>query len=50
MLSGCEKISIPFFSHNQQEFDAMKVEQWPIIQAYALEGYGRSLINTVENC
>lgn len=44
MVSECKEILLPYFScsHSTQlEFDKMKVEQWPIVQAYALEGYGR---------
>lgn len=45
MVSECKRVSVPYFSSHQnpnlQTFDKMKVEEWPIIQAYALEGYGR---------
>lgn len=45
MVSKCKHVAIPFYSMHQgafaAPFDKMKIEQWPIIQAYALEGYGR---------
>lgn len=44
MASKCKRIGVPYFSSNQvgnAPFDKMKVEEWPVVQAYALEGYGR---------
>jgi len=44
MLSKCKHVAVPYFSKSQlgeSTFDKMKVEKWPLIQAYALEGYGR---------
>ena len=44
MVTKCKHVALPYFSMHQglsAQFDKMKIEQWPLIQAYALEGYGR---------
>ena len=45
MVTECKHVMVPFFSTHQKResrvFDKMKVEEWPIIQAYAVEDYGR---------
>ncbi|KAF6022246.1 C20orf194 [Bugula neritina] len=50
MLSKCKHVAVPYFSKSQlgeSTFDKMKVEKWPLIQAYALEGYGRGIFFTL---
>ena len=44
MVSKCKHVALPYYSTQQvgkHEFTAMNIEQWPIVQAYALEEYGR---------
>lgn len=42
MVQGCKKIGIPFSATTGHHvtFDKMLVEKWPIVQAFALEGFG----------
>ncbi|XP_067934023.1 dynein axonemal assembly factor 9-like [Watersipora subatra] len=50
MVSDCKRVAISYFPHHQvgiSEFHAMNIEQWPIIQAYALEGYGSGTFFTL---
>ena len=46
MVSKCKQVLIPYFSSHQRkvEFSPMNIEHWPLIQAYALEGFGRFVI------
>ncbi|CAH1782475.1 unnamed protein product [Owenia fusiformis] len=42
MTTGCSMIGIPYNSTGQKlVFDKMVIERWPIVQAFALEGFGR---------
>ncbi|XP_033731026.1 uncharacterized protein C20orf194 homolog, partial [Pecten maximus] len=41
MVADSKIVGIPFsITGNQQKFDKMLVEKWPIVQAYALEDFG----------
>ncbi|KAK3750781.1 hypothetical protein QZH41_015326, partial [Actinostola sp. cb2023] len=41
MVKDCSKIGIPYGHDSAQKpFDPFVVEKWPLIQAYALEGFG----------
>ena len=51
MVKGCSKVFIPYKTREMYDltsknkgsdkFDKLLVEQWPLIQAYAVEGVGR---------
>lgn len=42
MVSDCPTVAIPYSSTVRQsiKMDKMTLEKWPIVQAYALEGFG----------
>ncbi|XP_035674114.1 uncharacterized protein C20orf194 homolog isoform X2 [Branchiostoma floridae] len=41
MMEGSNRVGLPYSSRfNQQQFSPMVIEKWPIIQAFALEGFG----------
>ncbi|XP_070539878.1 dynein axonemal assembly factor 9-like [Ptychodera flava] len=41
MVQGCPNIGIPYSARGHpQKFDPFTVEKWPVVQAFALEGFG----------
>ena len=52
MTDTCKKVGIPYFAKGQntsEKFEVMTVEKWPIVQAYALEGFGNGGFFTMEH-
>ena len=49
MTRDVTSLGIPYSHFEKKNFDFMKVEKWPIFQAYALEAYGQNGFFTVSH-